>query len=112
MNTLPDLLNTLDDQASLANRHIWLIALLQWIRGDESTPEASVSRLQTFMVAVEEQPEVLARLRAWWRVLMQTVDVTTLLAALFAMVGHDSRNRNRFESGRGARAVPPAEGPR
>ncbi|MBC7547743.1 MAG: site-specific recombinase [Polaromonas sp.] len=79
-NTLPDLLNTLDDQASLADRHIWLIALLQWIRGDESTAEASVSRLQTFMVAVEEQPEMLERLRAWWRVLMQTVDVTTLLA--------------------------------
>ena len=80
MNTLPDLLNALDDQASLAKRHVWLIALLQWIRGDESTTEASVSRLQTFMVAVEEQPEVLERLRAWWRVLMQTVDVTTLLA--------------------------------
>ena len=80
MTTLPDLLNTLDDQASLAHRHVWLIALLQWIRGDESTPEASVSRLQTFMVAVEERPEVLAKLRAWWRVLMQTVDVTTLLA--------------------------------
>ena len=80
MNTLADLLQALDDQDSLANRHVWLIALLQWIRGDESTPEAAVSRLQTFMVAVEEQPEVLARLQAWWRVLMQTVDVTTLLA--------------------------------
>ncbi len=80
MNTLTDLLNALDDQDSLANRHVWLIALLRWIRGDESTPEAAVSRLQTFMVAVEEQPEVLTRLRAWWRVLMQTVDVTTLLA--------------------------------
>jgi site-specific recombinase len=80
MNTLPDLLNALDDQASLANRHIWLIALLQWIRGDESNTEASVLRLQTFMAAVEEQPDVLARLRAWWQVLVQTVDVTTLLA--------------------------------
>jgi site-specific recombinase len=80
MTTLPDLLNTLDDQASLANRHVWLISLMQWIRGDESTPEAAVSRLQTFIVAVEEQPELLARLRAWWQVLMQTVDVTTLLA--------------------------------
>ncbi len=82
MNNLHNLLSTLDDQASLAHRHVWLIALLQWIRGDESSPEASVSRLQTFIVAVEEQPEVLARLRAWWRVLMQTVDVTTLLADL------------------------------
>jgi hypothetical protein len=50
-------------RASLTYRHVWLIALLRWIRGDESTPGvAAVSRLQTFMVAVEEQP-VLARLQ-------------------------------------------------
>ncbi len=82
MNTLSELLAALDANASLADRHIWLIRLMAWIRDDESTPEASVSRLQTFMAAVQSDPAALTRLKAWWATLMQTVDVTTLLADL------------------------------
>ena len=82
MNTLSELLAALDANASVADRHIWLIRLMAWIRDDESTPEASVSRLQTFMAAVHSDPIALARLKAWWAMLMQTVDVTTLLADL------------------------------
>ena len=82
MNALSELLAALNAHASLADRHIWLIRLMAWIRDDESTPEASVSRLQTFMAAVQEDAAALARLKAWWATLMQTVDVTTLLADL------------------------------
>ena len=80
MEKLQTLLRQLDPNAELAERHVWLIRLFEWIRGDASSVNASVSRLQTFIVAVEASPEIEARLKAWWHTLVQTVDITTLLA--------------------------------
>ena len=80
MKDLRALLAELDPQANLAARHVWLIALFEWLRGDESSTQASISRLQTFIEAVQAQPELEQRLKAWWQVLLRTVDVTTLLA--------------------------------
>lgn len=79
MKDLRTLLNTLNPDAGLAERHVWLIRLFEWIRGDESSVQACSSRLQTFIAAVEAQPELRARLQAWWHTLIQTVDITTLL---------------------------------
>jgi len=83
LSTLPalaTLLARLDPNAALADRHVWLIDLLLWIRGDSRSAPAAVARLQQFMDAVEAQPAVHSRLRAWWRTLLHTVDVTPLLA--------------------------------
>ena len=80
MKDLRTLLAELDPQASLAARHVWLIALFEWLRGNDSLPEAGIARLQTFMDAVHAQAELQQRLQAWWQVLLKTVDVTTLLA--------------------------------
>ena len=80
MKDLRALLGALDSSADLASRHVWLIQLFEWIRGSEESVPASISRLQSFMSAVEAQPELAARLKAWWHTLLQTVDITTLLA--------------------------------
>ena len=80
MKDLRALLKALDPAADLAGRHVWLIRLFDWIRGDESSIEATATRLQAFIVAVQAQPELHARLQAWWETLIQTVDITTLLA--------------------------------
>ena len=80
MTDLNSLLATLDPDAVLAQRHIWLIRMLGWVRGDNKTPQAAVQRLQLFMDAVEARPELQLRLQAWWLKLVQSVDVTTLLA--------------------------------
>ena len=80
MDNLPALLAALNPDASLAGRHIWLIKLFEWIRGDESSAPAAVSRVQGFLDAVERQPLVQKRLQAWWQTLLQTVDITPLLA--------------------------------
>ena len=82
MTELRTLLSSIDPAADLASRHIWLIAFFSWLRGDESSADAALSRLQTFIVTVNAQPELHARLKAWWRTLRQTVEVTTLLADL------------------------------
>ena len=80
MTDLRTLLGTLDPQARLADRHVWLIELFAWLRGDESSAPACASRLQSFIVTVQAQPELEAKLKAWWHTLLQTVDITTLLA--------------------------------
>lgn len=80
MKDLRWLLAALDPDAGLAARHIWLIALFDWLRGDESAVESTLARLQTLMDAVHAQPELEVRLKAWWQVLFKTVEVTTLLA--------------------------------
>ena len=80
MNNLRSLLAALDPNAHLSERHIWLIALFDWLRGDESSLDGTLARLQAFMDAVRAQPELEVRLKAWWQVLLRTVDVTTLLA--------------------------------
>jgi len=80
MKRLPALLNTLNPDADLAGRHVWLIKLFEWIRGDQTSPQAAVARVQAFMDAVQIQPQLQARLQAWWQTLLQTVDITTLLA--------------------------------
>ena len=80
MKDLPRLLKALDPAAELADRHIWLIKLFEWIRGDKTSTQASVARVQAFIEAVQKQPELQTRLQAWWETLIQTVDITPLLA--------------------------------
>ena len=80
MQDLRKLLTQLDPKADLAARHVWLIELFAWLRGDAKSTQASISRLQAFIDSVQAQPEIQQRLKAWWQVLLKTVDVTTLLA--------------------------------
>jgi site-specific recombinase len=77
---LAEILTALQPQADLARRHLWLIYLLDWVRGKRDSVPAAVARFQLFLDAVEARPELQARLRAWWAQLMHTVDITTLLA--------------------------------
>ncbi len=80
MINLTELLTQLDPQAPLAQRHLWLIHLLAWVRGDRKSAPAAVSRLQLFLDAVDAQPALQNQLRAWWWQLNETVDAATLLA--------------------------------
>ncbi|WP_295957285.1 recombinase [Rhodoferax sp.] len=79
-HTLTSLLDTLDADAPLAQRHLWLIGLLDWIRGDNRAPDDAVSRVQRFLGAVEARLELQVRLRTWWKVLADTVDSTMVLS--------------------------------
>ena len=77
---LGQLLEQLNPQAPLAERHLWLIALCDWIRSNDATPETAASRVQLLLDALDARPELRQRLQAWWTLLLQTVDATTLLA--------------------------------
>lgn len=81
MSDLNQVLASLDADAPLAQRHLWLIGLLDWVRGPRAGPaEAAASRVRLFLDALDAQPELQQRVRQWWQVLAETVDATALLA--------------------------------
>lgn len=80
MRDLPDLLETLDPQAELVQRHLWLIALFEWIRGDCQSVPAALARVQLLLDALQVRLDTRTRLQAWWQTLLETIDGTTLLA--------------------------------
>ncbi|MEO8119190.1 MAG: site-specific recombinase [Rhodoferax sp.] len=77
---LPELLDALDPQAELVQRHLWLIALFEWLRGDCSSVPATLARIQLLLDALQARPELQARVQAWWQALVDIIDGSTLLA--------------------------------
>ncbi len=73
-------LDTLDPDAPLALRHLWLIGALRWVRGEEADVQASVSRVRLFLDTVQADPALQARWHRWWGRFITTVDLTPLLA--------------------------------
>ena len=80
MHDLPELLGTLNPQAELVQRHLWLISLFEWLRGDCRSVPAAVARIELLLDAVQARPETQARWQAWWQTLVDTIDGTPLLA--------------------------------
>ena len=74
------LLDQLDPDAPLAQRHLWLMDLLRWVRGDATDPQASVARVRLLLDAAQARPEWRARWQRWWALFVQAVDLTPLLA--------------------------------
>lgn len=77
---LPRLLAELDPNAELAQRHLWLIHVLQWIRAAQPSVEVAVGRVEQLVNAFENDAEAHQRLMAWWLTFIDHVDITTLLA--------------------------------
>lgn len=77
---LAHLLTQVDAQASVAQRHLWLIDLFDWVRGSCDSVPASVARVQLLVAAMERDSKLRQRLQDWWRTLTETVDITPLLA--------------------------------
>jgi site-specific recombinase len=89
---LPELLDALDPQAELVQRHLWLISLFAWLRGDCRSVPATLARVQLLLDAVQARPELQARVQAWWQALVAIIDGSTLLA------DHGFSSRNAFVS--------------
>jgi site-specific recombinase len=77
---LPELITALDPDAQAVQRHLWLVALFEWIRGDCSSVPASLARVQLLMDAFQIRLEARERLQVWWQKLLLTLDGTALLA--------------------------------
>lgn len=77
---LAELLEAVDLEAPLAQRHLWLIGLFAWIRGDATSVSATVNRLHLLLDVVQTRPQLQTRLRQWWHQLLHIVDASSLLA--------------------------------
>ena len=77
---LTGLLEDLDPAATLVERHLWLIELLQWIRGTGVSAAAAAMRVDALLDALDAQPRRTQRLKDWWAGLLAEVDGSTLLA--------------------------------
>ena len=77
---LAQLLAGIDPTAPLAQRHLQLIAVLDWVRGEGQSTEGAAGRVALLVDAAERSPDIQVRLQAWWAALTQQVDITTLLA--------------------------------
>ncbi len=80
---LTGLLDGLDPGATRAQRHLWLVNLLAWVRagmGSGDDPAGAVARLRLMLDAVQARPEWQARWQPWWQLFKDTVDPAPLLA--------------------------------
>ena len=77
---LHSLMGRLKAHAPVAERHVWLLDLLDWVRGPGQSVVASTERVALFLDAVQARPDLQVRLQQWWAVLNDTVDITPLLA--------------------------------
>ncbi|QHE74961.1 site-specific recombinase [Hydrogenophaga sp. PBL-H3] len=74
------LIERLNADAPMAQRHLWLVEAMRWVRGDEENVQASVARVSEFLDSVQANPELQLRWRRWWQRFVETVDITPLLA--------------------------------
>ncbi len=79
---LSELLRALDPHAPLAERHLWLMQLLDWVRGTRTDPEGATARVRELLDAAEADPQWLVLWRQWWTEFLTEVDATSLLADL------------------------------
>jgi site-specific recombinase len=77
---LQRLLDTLSPDAALAERHLWLMDALSWVRGDVPDVAASVARVRAFLDAIEADAALKERWHRWLRAFVGTVDLSPLLA--------------------------------
>jgi len=88
MRDLTSLLDSLNADGTLVERHLWLAALFVWIRGDRKSAPAAVARLGLLLDALDKRPDKAVQARLWWQALNSTLDVAVLLSDY----GFSSRN--------------------
>ena len=77
---ISELLETLDPDAGLVQRHVWLNTLLDWIRGRDGTAEAAVARVNLLLDVLDARPATAEKVQLWWSALVSSVDGSTLLS--------------------------------
>ncbi len=77
---LPQLLDALDPDADLVHRHLWLIALLDWIRGPKGSPATALGHVEMLLDVLDARPDTRLLFQQWWCTLMNAVDASSLLS--------------------------------
>ncbi|NIC41342.1 site-specific recombinase [Aquabacterium sp. A08] len=75
-----DWIAALDPEAGLAQRHLWLIGLVDWLRGPTPDVPATLRRLEQCLDAADASPDWAVRWPRWWQRFRDAVDLAPLLA--------------------------------
>lgn len=75
-----DWIAALDPEAGLAQRHLWLIGLVDWLRGPTPDVPAILKRLEQCLDAADASPDWASRWPLWWQRFRASVDLAPLLA--------------------------------
>ncbi|HRK38859.1 MAG TPA: site-specific recombinase [Burkholderiaceae bacterium] len=78
--TPSDLLAQLDPQALVAQRHLWLVSALSWIRGNGQDAQACIGRIECLLDELAAQPDRLQAWQSWWAAFRENMDLAPLLA--------------------------------
>jgi site-specific recombinase len=76
---LPQLLEALDPEADLVHRHLWLISLLEWIRGTDGASATALTHIEMLLDVLDAREDTRLKLQQWWRALIASVDISNLL---------------------------------
>ena len=95
---LIELLRAIDPEAPLAERHLWLMQLLDWVRGQQDEPQAAVARVRMLLDIAEPRPDWLGLWHQWWARFLSEVDATPLLADLGFAKGESPVTEDRVMS--------------
>ena len=76
---LPTLLDALDPDADLVHRHLWLIALLDWIRGPAGSVTTAVGHVDMLLDVLDARADTRERFQRWWQQMLASVDLSSLL---------------------------------
>jgi site-specific recombinase len=98
------LLQRMDPRAAAVERHLWLMEVLEWIRGSHSNPlppEASVLRVQQLVATAAMLPDWHRRWADWCKAFHAQIDLVPLLAdfgfaprtAFLSELGHRLRRK-------------------
>ena len=77
---LPALLEDLNPDADLVQRHLALIALLDWIRGPNGSAATALGHIEILLDVLDARPETRKTIQRWWQTLVVSVDASTLLS--------------------------------
>lgn len=64
------------------DRHLWLNDVVQWVRGDRSSPQEAAARLGLLIDALLARSELTHAWQRWWQAFLTDTDPTPLLADL------------------------------
>lgn len=83
MPVTPDLfqlLDSLDPTCDRVHRNLWLMQLLNWIRGDGRLPEQAAGRVELLLDALQSRPDRTKKIQRMWAAMVYSVDASIVLS--------------------------------
>ncbi len=75
-----DLLGGMDPEATLVQRHLWLVSVFEWLRGGGDAVPVILRRVDALLEALAQDTDARHRWASWWQTFCEEIDLAPLLA--------------------------------